>query len=78
MSVALVHTESVHTLPVRYQFSAQRRNAQNIGSFLKYSPGTGHCTDVPSLVLSNNIGQVTFSRVPFNTPLSRGREGGKN
>lgn len=75
MSIELVHTNVFQSIPVRYQSSAERRNVQNTGSFQKYNPALSHCPNVPSLLLSNSVGQATFTGVLFNISLSRGERG---
>lgn len=77
MSIAWVHTDTVHTIPVRYQSSAERRNAQNIGTFLKYNPVTSQhkCSQFAS------VKQCRASHLHWgtlqHTPKVRERRGGK-
>lgn len=50
----------------------ERRNAQNISSFLKYNHAVSRCRSVHNLLLWNGTGQTTFIGILLSITLSRG------
>lgn len=65
----------IHAIPISYESSAERRNAQNSCSFLKYNHAINHYRNAHNLLLWNSTGQATFTGTLLNIPLSMGERG---